>query len=47
VESIIGHAKHDNRMVGNYLKGTDGDKMNAVLAESEAKKGAASRPPLW
>jgi len=32
VEPIIGHAKHDNRMVRNYLKGTDGDKMNAVLA---------------
>lgn len=32
VEPVIGHAKHDNRMGRNYLKGSEGDKMNAVLA---------------
>lgn len=32
VEPVIGHAKHDNRMNRNYLKGSEGDKMNAVLA---------------
>ncbi|HEX9778486.1 MAG TPA: hypothetical protein VGA63_10100, partial [Geopsychrobacteraceae bacterium] len=31
-EPIIGHMKQDNRMDRNYLKGTDGDKMNAILA---------------
>lgn len=32
IEPIIGHMKNDNRMDRNYLKGTDGDKMNAILA---------------
>jgi len=32
VEPIIGHAKHDNRMERNYLKGSEGDRMNALLA---------------
>lgn len=32
VEPIIGHVKHDCRMVRNYLKGTLGDDVNAVLA---------------
>jgi len=32
IEPVIGHMKHDNRMDRNYLKGTDGDKMNAILA---------------
>lgn len=32
IEPIIGHAKHDHRMDRNYLKGTEGDKMNAILA---------------
>jgi IS5 family transposase len=32
IEPVIGHMKQDNRMDRNYLKGTDGDKMNAVLA---------------
>jgi IS5 family transposase len=32
VEPIIGHAKHDHRMERNYLKGSEGDKVNAVLA---------------
>jgi len=32
IEPVIGHMKQDNRMNRNYLKGTDGDKMNAILA---------------
>jgi transposase, IS5 family len=32
IEPIIGHAKQDHRMDRNYLKGTEGDKINAILA---------------
>ena len=32
IEPIIGHIKHDCRMARNYLKGTIGDDMNAILA---------------
>jgi IS5 family transposase len=32
IEPVIGHTKEDHRMDRNYLKGTDGDKMNAILA---------------
>ena len=32
IEPVIGHMKNDNRMDRNTLKGTDGDKMNAILA---------------
>jgi len=32
IEPIIGHAKSDHRMDRNYLKGEDGDKINAILA---------------
>jgi len=32
VEPTIGHLKSDNRMDRNYLKGTTGDKVNAILA---------------
>ena len=32
IEPIIGHIKHDHRMVRNYLKGVIGDQMNAILA---------------
>ena len=32
IEPVIGHMKQDNRMDRNYLKGADGDKMNAILA---------------
>ena len=32
IEPVIGHMKQENRMNRNYLKGTDGDKMNAILA---------------
>ena len=32
VEPVIGHAKAEHRMGRNYLKGRDGDRINAVLA---------------
>lgn len=32
IEPIIGHLKHDCRMLRNYLKGIIGDKINAILA---------------
>jgi IS5 family transposase len=31
VEPIIGHLKSDNRMARNLLKGTEGDRINAIL----------------
>ena len=32
IEPIIGHTKHDGLMGRNYLKGSAGDAMNAILA---------------
>jgi hypothetical protein len=32
VEPVTGHLKDDHRMRRNYLKGRDGDRINAVLA---------------
>jgi len=32
IEPVIGHVKIDHRMDRNYLKGRDGDRINAVLA---------------
>ncbi len=32
IEPVIGHLKHDHRMLRNYLKGTAGDFINTVLA---------------
>jgi IS5 family transposase len=32
VEPVIGHVKHDNRMIRNFLKGVEGDQMNPILA---------------
>ena len=34
VEPVIGHAKAEHRMDRNYLKGRDGDRINAVLADA-------------
>jgi len=31
-EPVIGHLKDDHRLRRNYLKGRDGDRINAVLA---------------
>src|SRR5947207_5834681 len=36
VEPVIGHTKAEHRMGRNYLKGRDGDRINAVLAAAEA-----------
>jgi IS5 family transposase len=32
VEPVIGHLKAEHRLGRNYLKGRDGDRLNAVLA---------------
>lgn len=32
IEPIIGHIKHDHRMLRNYLRGLTGDKINTILA---------------
>lgn len=32
IEPIIGHLKHDHRMIRNYLKGTLGDAINTIIA---------------
>ncbi len=34
IEPVIGHVKHDNRMIRNFLLGEIGDKTNAILAAS-------------
>jgi IS5 family transposase len=32
IEPVIGHIKHDHRMLRNFLKGVEGDKINTILA---------------
>ena len=32
IEPVIGHVKHDHRMIRNYLSGTRGDAINTLLA---------------
>jgi len=32
IEPVIGHIKHDHRMLRNYLKGVIGDQLNTILA---------------
>lgn len=32
IEPIIGHIKHDHRMIRNYLRGTLGDAINTIIA---------------
>ncbi len=39
--------KQDNRMDRNYLKGTDGDKMNAILAACGFNLRKLLRALLW
>jgi len=34
VEGLISHLKHDHRLLRNYLKGVNGDKINTLLAAS-------------
>jgi len=47
IEPVIGHMKQDNRMDRNYLKGTDGDKMNAILAACGFNLRKLLRAFLW
>lgn len=47
IEPVIGHAKGDHRMDRNYLKGTDGDKMNAILAACGFNLRKLLRALLW
>ena len=47
IEPVIGHMKQDNRMDRNYLKGTDGDKMNAILAACGFNLRKLLRALLW
>ncbi len=32
IEPVIGHIKHDHRMLRNYLKGATGNQINTILA---------------
>ena len=51
IEPVIGHLKSDNRLNRNYLKGSSGDKLNAVLAACgfNLRKllGAIRKAPLF
>ncbi len=47
IEPVIGHMKQDNRMNRNYLKGTDGDKKNAILAACGFNLRKLLRALLW
>jgi IS5 family transposase len=47
IEPVIGHMKDDNRMDRNYLKGADGDKMNAILAACGFNLRKLLRALLW
>ena len=47
IEPVIGHTKEDHRMDRNYLKGTDGDKMNAILAACGFNLRKLLRAILW
>lgn len=47
IEPVIGHMKQDNRMERNFLKGTDGDKMNAILAACGFNLRKLLRAFIW
>ena len=47
IEPVIGHMKEDHRMERNYLKGIDGDKMNAILAACGFNLRKLLRALLW
>jgi len=47
IEPVIGHMKQDNRMDRNYLKGTDGDRTNAILAACGFNLRKLLRALLW
>jgi transposase, IS5 family len=43
VEPVIGHVKAEHRMGRNYLKGREGDRINAVLAAAGYNFGLLMR----
>ena len=47
IEPVIGHLKQDHRLDRNYLKGTDGDQMNAILAACGFNLRKLLRALLW
>lgn len=47
LEPVISHMKQDNRMDRNHLKGTDGDKMNAIPAVCGFNLRKLLRAILW
>jgi IS5 family transposase len=47
IEPVIGHMKNDNRMDRNYLKGTNGDRMNAILAACGFNMRKLLRAIFW
>jgi IS5 family transposase len=47
IEPVIGHMKQDHRMERNHLKGTDGDKLNAILAACGFNLRKLLRVLLW
>ncbi len=32
IEAVISHIKHDHNMIRNFLKGEEGDRINAILS---------------
>jgi len=47
IEPVIGHLKQGHRMDRNYLKGTEGDQMNAILAACGFNLRKLLRALLW
>ena len=47
IEPVIGHIKGEHRMDRNFLKGTAGDKMNAILAACGFNLRKLLRTFLW
>jgi IS5 family transposase len=47
VEPVISHAKHDNRMIRNHLKGIEGDQINAILSACGYNLRKLIRASFW
>jgi IS5 family transposase len=41
VEPVIGHLKEEHRMGRNFLKGREGDRINAILAAADITSGVS------
>jgi IS5 family transposase len=41
VEPVIGHLKEEHRMGRNFLKGREGDRINAILAAADTTSGVS------